>query len=390
MTVAQRTELAKAYRPLDPEWRKLDDAVRERLKQAPQPDLKKVMVTSEGFKPIPHFADARGFPHFYQTVFMLKRGDARQKGEVASPGFLQILDHAPDGDGRWQQQPPPGARTSYRRRALANWMTDTQYGAGELLARVIVNRLWQHHFGRGIVGTPNDFGMQGDRPTHPELLDWLAADLIQHGWQLKRLQKLIMISATYLQSSDAKGDGAGIDKEDRFLWRWPRHRLEGEAIRDSILSVGGLLDDKMYGPGSLDPAMRRRSVYFFIKRSEMVPFLMLFDFPEPNSSVGARVSTTVAPQALALINNPQIRSAARAFATRLKPFAAKSLEEAVTRGYLSALGRKPDAGELRKSVAFLQKQPTSDHAAGADDAQEIALADFCQVLFGLNEFIYPR
>jgi hypothetical protein len=390
LSPAQRTDLTKAYRALDPEWRKLDDAVRERLKQAPKPDLKKVMVTSEGFKPIFHFADSRGFPHFYKTVYILKRGDARQKGEVATPGFLQILDRSPDGDGRWQRQPPPGARTSYRRRALANWMTDTQYGAGELLARVIVNRLWQHHFGRGIVATPNDFGLQGDRPTHPELLDWLANDLIQHGWQLKRLQKLIMTSATYLQSSDSGGDRAGIDKENRFLWRYPRHRLEAEAIRDSILSVSGQLDEKMYGPGSLDPEMRRRSVYFFIKRSELVPFLMLFDFPEPNTSAGARVSTTVAPQALALINNPQIRSAARAFAVRLKPFAAESPEAAVTEGYLISLGRKPDAEELRKSVVFLQKQPASDQVAGSSGAGEIALADFCQVLFGLNEFIYPR
>jgi hypothetical protein len=187
LTDEQRAALLKWYRTRDQEWQKLETAVQEHLKQAPKPELKKVMVTSEGFKPIPHFADSRGFPHFYPATYFLKRGDANKKGEVATQGFLKILERTPEGEKHWQEAPPTGSRTSYRRRALANWMTDEKYGAGELLARVIVNRLWHHHFGRGIVATPNDFGLQGERPTHPELLDWLATDLIQHGWQLKRL-----------------------------------------------------------------------------------------------------------------------------------------------------------------------------------------------------------
>jgi hypothetical protein len=350
--------------------------------------MQKVMVTSEGFKPIPHFADERGFPHFYPATYFLKRGDARQKGEVATPGVLEILDRSPEHERHWQQEPPAGCRSSYRRRALAHWLVDTQFGAGQLTARVIVNRLWQHHFGRGIVATPNDFGLQGERPTQPELLDWPANDLLAHGWQLKRLHKLIMTSATYMQSADVDDTRAQLDKENRFLWHWPRQRLEAEAIRDSMLSVSGELDPKMYGLGSLDPNMRRRSIYFFIKRSQLIPFLMLFDFPEPNVSVGARVCTTIAPQALAAMNSPQVRSYARAFARRLNWTAEKTLAETVTEGYRLALGRGPDKSELENAAQFIERQRATYQGTDQPLAAELALADFCQVLFALNEFIY--
>ena len=385
----QRATLIKWFRTKDADWQRLDAAVQEHLKLAPKPEIKKVMVASEGFKPMPHYADGRGFPHFYPTTHYLKRGDARQKGEVATQGFLKILERAPEGEKVWQESPPAGARTSYRRRSLANWMTDTQYGAGELLARVIVNRVWHHHFGRGIVGTPNDFGLQGERPTNPELLDWLATDLIQHGWQIKRLHKLIMMSATYMQGTEVDDVRARVDKENRLLWHWPRRRLEAEAIRDSILSVSGELDETMYGPGSLDPGMRRRSIYFFIKRSQLVPILMLFDFPEPNVSVGGRVSTTIAPQALAIMNSPQVRSYARALAGRLEPDARKGLPSAITHAYQLSLGRKPDPIELKNATEFIKQQTasyTTDHKSTV--AAELALSDFCQVLFGLNEFMY--
>jgi hypothetical protein len=384
----QRTALMKWFRGKDPEWQKLDDAVQSHLKQAPEPEIKKVMVTSEGFKPMPHFADGRGFPHFYTNTYFLKRGDPRQKGEVATQAFLRILQRAPEGEEYYQEQPPTGARSSYRRRALANWMTDTRYGAGELLARVIVNRFWHHHFGRGIVATPNDFGLQGERPTHPQLLDWLATDLIQNGWQLKRLHKMIMTSATYTQSAESDATRAAVDKENRFLWHWPRRRLEAEPIRDSILSVSGQLDETMYGPGTLDQNMRRRSIYFFIKRSQLVPILMLFDFPEPNVSVGGRVSTTIAPQALAVMNSPQVRNYARAFAERLKPEVARGVPSAVKHAYHLALSRKPDSTELKDATKFINKQTESYRAEGKSAPEELALADFCQVLFGLNEFIY--
>src|SRR5205807_9611445 len=149
----------------------------------------------------------------------LRRGDPNQKAGVASQGFLQVLMTTPEKEKHWQQPPPQGWRTSYRRRALAGWITDTQYGAGHLLARVIVNRLWQHHLGRGIVGTPSDFGVQGEPPSHPELLDYLAQQLIDNGWRLKAIHKLILTSAVYVQTSEANPKNAKVDSENRFFWQ---------------------------------------------------------------------------------------------------------------------------------------------------------------------------
>src|SRR5213078_4482872 len=159
---------------------------------------------------------------------------------------------------QWLTPPPPGSRTSYRRRALAEWITDPKYGAGELAARVIVNRLWQHHLGRGIVATPSDFGTRGTPPTHPELLDWLANELIRNGWRLKPIHKLIMSSATYLQSSRIDAAKTQIDPANHLCWRRPRQRLEAEVLRDALLAVSGELDQTMFGPSTLDENSQRR------------------------------------------------------------------------------------------------------------------------------------
>ncbi|MCH7729483.1 MAG: DUF1553 domain-containing protein, partial [Planctomycetes bacterium] len=161
LDAVQRKSLLAWYRTEDDEWRKRHDRVQNHLKSKPQPKRTKVMVSSEGLPPIKHHADGRGFPHFYKQVFFLKRGDATQKKGEAEQGFLQVLMTSKDKEKHWQVAPPNGWRTSYRRRSLANWMTDTKHGAGHLLARVAVNRLWHHHLGRGIVSTPNDFGFQG-------------------------------------------------------------------------------------------------------------------------------------------------------------------------------------------------------------------------------------
>jgi hypothetical protein len=388
LTDEDQRSLMAWYRTTDPDWQKLDAAVQADLKNEPKPDLKKIMVTSEGFKPLHHNADERGFPHFYRKTYFLKRGDTHQKGEEKAPGFLKILEHAPEGEAHWQVPPPSGSRTSWRRRAMANWITDTRYGAGDLVARVAVNRVWQHHFGEGIVATPNDFGRQGARPINPALLDWLANDLEQHGWNLKRLHKLIMTSATYMQSIQPDEVRAKIDPDNKLLWHRNRQRLEAEAIRDSMLAVSGLLDQRMFGPGTLDESMRRRSIYFFIKRSQFIPILQLFDAPDPSVSVGSRVATTIAPQALLFMNNPNVRDYARALAERLQPARAKSMAEAVEEGYQLALGRKPDAQELERSAAFLTRQSASYRADHKAEPDQLALDDFCQALFGLNEFIY--
>ncbi len=260
-------------------------------------------------------------------------------------------------------------------------MTDDQFGAGNLLARVIVNRLWQHHFGRGIVATPNDFGAQGERPTHPELLDWLASDLIEHGWKLKRLHKLMMMSSVYMESSQDRRECESIDPHNILLWRWQPRRLEAEPIRDSLLAVAGVLDPTMYGPGTLDPNMRRRSIYFTVKRSQLVPMLMVLDWPEALNSIGVRPSTTIAPQALLFLNSPQARQYAEAFARRLN---ATSIPGAIDQAYGIALGRKPSPEEVATATAFIEK----DQNPSGGDSRQAALSDFCQALLCANEFVY--
>jgi hypothetical protein len=196
---------------------------------------------------------------------------------------------------------------------------------------VIVNRLWGHHFGRGIVATPNDFGAQGEPPSHPELLEWLASELIRNEWRLKSVHRLLMTSATYMQSADPVAESAKKDPDNRLFWRRTPRRLEAEAVRDSLLDVGGLLDRKMYGPGTLDENMTRRSIYFFIKRSRLIPMMMVFDAPEPLVSQGERPTTTIAPQALLFMNSPLVRKAA----------AGAGEAGAVEKIYPPPLGRSP-------------------------------------------------
>jgi len=297
---------------------------------------------------------------------------------------------SPDGVKTWKASPPKSSPLSYRRTSLANWITDVEQGAGHLLARTIVNRLWQHHFQRGIVQTANDFGKQGTPPTHPALLDWLASELIAQNWKLKPIHKLIMTSATYRQASTSVPQQAAVDPDNQYLWRYPARRLEAEAIRDSMLSVSGQLDPRMYGAGTLDPAHKRRSIYFMVKRSKLVPMMQLFDAPEPLSSVGSRPTTTIAPQALLFMNNPQVRSYARGFAQRLEPLARESLVVAVTQAYWLALGRPPTSDERADSVEFLDQQSRLLNAEKPTAARLQALTDFCQVLFSMNEFIYIR
>ncbi|MCU0878875.1 MAG: PSD1 and planctomycete cytochrome C domain-containing protein [Pirellulaceae bacterium] len=380
-----RKVLHDEFRRNDPLWGKLYAEVQASLSAKPRPDFVKVMVCSEGVTPIRHHTQGADF---FEETYFLKRGDNEQKMGVAEPGFLQVLSTAPAGPQAWRLAPPPGSKLSYRRSALAAWITDTEHGAGNLLARVIANRLWHHHFGRGIVATPNDFGVQGTPPTHPELLEWLAQELIASQWKLKPLHKQIMLSAAYRQSSQFDEADAKLDPENLWLWRRDPQRLEAEVIRDSMLAASGALDRTPFGPGTLDEAHRRRSIYFQIKRSQLVPMMQLFDQPEPLVSIGSRPSTTIAPQALALLNSPHVRGWAKEFAGRLVPAFEKSPTEAVKLGYQTAIARQPAEGELAAAVAFLESQEKSYVSSGKGDARELALADFCQVLFGLNEFVY--
>jgi hypothetical protein len=294
----------------------------------------------------------------------------------------------PEKDRHWAVTPPEGSRSSFRRSALASWITDPEAGAGHLLARVIVNRLWQHHLGHGIVRTPSDFGARGEPPTHPELLDWLATELIRNEWQLKPIHKLIMTSSVYQRSSAPDAAKTAIDSENRLFWRQERRRLEGEVIRDALLAVGNQLDGRMYGPGTLDGTQRRRSIYFTVKRSQLMPMMQVFDAPEALAGVGERSSTTIAPQALMLMNDAIVRESALEFARRIQSAAKPDSNDLVRRAYLVAIGRSPDSTEEADTNAFIAQQQASYAAARKSNAAELALADFCQVLFCLNEFVY--
>jgi hypothetical protein len=370
----------------DPEMIALTQAVRELELKGAGLQKAKVMVTSEGLPHMSHHADDRGFPHFYPETHLLKRGDVHQKQEVVTAGFLQVLAPAGKELSNWELKPPEGwTRTTFKRASLAHWMTDAQNGAGSLAARVMVNRLWQHHFGRGLVSTPNDFGVSGERPSHPELLEWLATDLINNGWTLKRMHKLIMTSQTYMQSGAHDEERATIDRENILLWRRTPQRLEAEAIRDSMLAVSGKMDLRQFGPGTLDQNMTRRSVYFFIKRSQLIPTMMLFDWPEHLVSIGQRPVTTIAPQALMFMNSPQGRDYAMTFAQRLPQ---DNPDQAVHDAWRLAFGRVPVDAELAASRQFLHRQQELHTSGGRSDAVMQSLVDLCQTILSMNEFVY--
>jgi hypothetical protein len=251
-------------------------------------------------------------------------------------------------------------------------------GAGHLLARVIVNRLWQHHFGRGLVDTPDDFGFQGGRPTHPELLDFLAAGLIADGWRLKPLHKRIMLSRTYQLGSAPDPRAEEVDPANTLWWKRDPRRLEAEIIRDNALAVSGLLDRTMYGAGTLDQGMKRRSIYFFVKRSKLVPMMQLFDWPDTMTSQGRRANTTTPSQALVFVNSPEVREMAAHFAASLA-----SETDPIGAAVARALGALPTAAERALMVKFLIAQTKS-----YGGKKEAALIDFCQALLAANGMIY--
>ena len=340
-------KLLSLFKKIDPKWIELSSQLQE-LESKQKKEITKVMVCSDGtkVKPMRHHTSSGSIPDFYKETYFLNRGDVRQKGEVASLGFLQVLTRG--------EEPKSKGRT-----AIADWITDVDNGAGHLLARVIVNRIWQYYFGEGIVTTPNDFGFQGQRPKNPKLLDWLSLQLIDNGWSLKHIHRLILESKTY-----------------RSI-REPR-RLEAEAIRDNALAISGLLDETMYGPGTLNENMTRRSIYFFIKRSKLVPIMQLFDWPDSLTSMGKRSVTTTPSQALSFINDPNIRNMAKAFAKRLK-----ESENPVKLSYRIAYGREPTNIEQTNGINFLKHQ-----TASYSGNKERALIDYCGAIMSANEFIY--
>jgi hypothetical protein len=318
-----------------------------------------------------------------QDVFVLARGEVGRKQGRAAPGFVLAAIATDDAE----QAILAGHGTeplADSRLGLAAFLADVDRGAGPLAARVIVNRLWHHHFGRGIVGTPNDLGTQGDPPSHPELLEWLANRLVADRWSLKALHRLIVTSATYRQSGAVDEAHRAKDPDNRLLWHRKPLRLEGEAIRDTLLAVGGLLDTTMYGRAGIDVKVPRRSIYLTVKRSDPIGFLQVFDQPEPVQSVGARGVATVPTQALAMLNAPLVRSAAEGLAERVGGAAAGARpEETIDACFLAALSRAATAAERERFAALLAARAAAEPAA-----RQAAVADICQLIFCLNEFVY--
>ncbi len=340
---------------------------------------------------------------------ILKRGSVTMPGDPVSLGFIDVLtakNYAPD-----TRKPAAttadenAAPTTYQRTALARWLTDADAGAGGLLARVMVNRVWLHHFGEGLVRTPSDFGVKGDTPALPELFDWLARTFIADGWSLKALHRRILLSAVYRQSTASDEKRVALEPENRTWWRRGAVRLDSENLRDAILAVSGRLNPQRYGTsvilpvppeaiitlsGSPYPAdikddawVHRRSVYAYAKRTVPVPLIQLFDGADASASCGRRLNTTVPTQALLLMNNDAVLARSADLAARLQREAPASLDAQVSRAFALALCRAPTDDERTRLGKFYDAQL----ALRNGDARR-TLTDLCQVVFNLNEFIY--
>jgi hypothetical protein len=338
-----------------------------------------------------------------------RRGNVKAHGVLVQPGFPEILQLVATSANATAEGTQ--GETSGRRLALARWLTQPDH---PLTARVFVNRVWHHHFGRGIVETLGNFGHSGSQPSHPELLDWLAVDFIEHGWSIKRLHRQIMLSTAYRQSSrrsargldEPTGSGESIDPENRLLWRMNLRRLESEIVRDSILAVSGSLDRTAGGPpvDITNPAdglseakpsptptsPNRRSVYLFARRVYPLKFLEIFDAPIMPVNCTQRTNSATVLQSLAVLNSEFLFSQADKLAARIIESVGSEIEPCVKLGFQIAFSRMPTESELAMSVAFLNEQEQGYVSTGnpAEKTRPLALADFCHMLLSSSEFLY--
>jgi Protein of unknown function (DUF1553)/Protein of unknown function (DUF1549) len=419
------------YAALTPEERSKREALRAEQHaleaQMPAPAPTAWTVANEGQTPPTH---------------VLRRGEVSRKGPVVEPAFPRVL-----GSGVGNQESGVRERASallalsgalgslpllteprLSRIDLAKWITRPDH---PLTARVFMNRVWQHHFGRGIVGTPNDFGIRGEAPSHPELFDFLATEFVANGWRLKAIQRMIVLSNTYQQASKVptSDQSRKADPDNHLLWRMNRRRLEGEGLRDAMLAAAGNLNRQVGGPSvrvPLEPEVydliftegepdglwhvtpdvaqhTRRSLYLLAKRNVRLPMLEAFDQPSTLTPCADRAVSTFAPQALILMNGPFAQEQSRAMSASLLTECGADVEKQVTRAYRRAFGRLPTADELQIAKEFLRDQSESAAdrlrarlpagvpdglPADADVAHAVALADFCLALFNANEFVH--
>lgn len=317
------------------------------------------------------------------TGRLLVRGDANSPGPLVQPGWPAVLGETPDQLG------------DAPRTALANWLTSPN---NPLTARVWVNRLWQYHFGQGLVHSASDFGVEGAKPTHPDLLDWLAQQLIESGWSTKRIQRLVVLSSTYRQAQQLSPANTTIDPDNRLLWSWPIRRLDAEAIRDSVLSVSGEADFAIGGvsvPPEKSEQRPRRSIYLFQQRSKMPEVMMTFDGPTTVTSCSRRSVSTVALQPLFLLNSPFMTRRAEALSMRIQQECALDVNQQIRSAFHRVLGRSPDATELRLANKLLQSNATLAIAGSLKQTSQTTsqsqldrLGLLCQSLMNLNEFLY--
>ncbi|MBX9787409.1 MAG: PSD1 and planctomycete cytochrome C domain-containing protein [Pirellulales bacterium] len=361
-----------------------------------------------GFEKVLGWTDVRSDP---PPLHLLKKGERHNPGEAvpAAPlSFASVPDRPLDG-------PVPERKSTGRRLRLARWIASAE---NPLTARVMVNRLWQHHFGQALVRSPSNFGFRGDQPTHPELLDWLAAELIGSGWKSKRLHKLIVTSRTWQQSSNHPRHAEFVQQDagNRLWWRAERRRLDAEALWDAMLVASGQLDVRMGGPSfrpTLPPEaleglskkgaawtpspieeQYRRGLYIFSQRSLLAPFMTTFDFSDTTLPCAARDVTIVAPQALALLNDPMVHERSRALAARVAREGSQlDASGKVCLAWRCAIGREPTTDELNLSLRHVERQQAMFAARAANgatdlDAARLALESLCHVLLNSNEFLY--
>jgi len=302
------------------------------------------------------------------------RGNPANQGEVAPRRFLRVLA----GDQ------PPAYQQGSGRLQLAEDIASPQ---NPLFSRVMVNRIWQQHFGRGLVSTPDNFGTLGERPTHPELLDWLAVRFQELGWSVKAMHRELLLSAAWQQSSLQTEAGMAIDADNRYLWRMNRRRLDVESWRDALLAVSGRLDRQQGGPSTnlADDGNNRRTVYAFVSRHELDNMLRLFDFPDANITASTRSETTVPQQQLFVINSPFMLNQARAFAARLQSEAGDDAGARIVLAFRLAFARVPTDDELQLGLAFVGAE---DSAELRDGTSLNRWERYAQILLASNEFMY--
>ncbi len=371
-------ELAKRFPELTPGFESLQASLKRHEKEKPQALPQIATLTERGGETASHR--------------LLVRGVYANEGREVEPSVPAVFCRADN-----TYQPVRELKSSGRRLALARWLTSPENSA---VVRVLANRVWQQHFGEGLVATVDNLGLTGAQPTHPELLDYLATEFIKSGWRLKSLHRLIVLSATYRQSAAMNEEAFTADPDNKLLWRFPTQRLDAESIRDAMLSVSGELDHEMGGPyvpaktrddGQVTveestPGAKRRSLYLQQRRTHPVTLLQVFDTAQMSPNATRRNPSTVSLQSLAMLNSDFLRARSRAFAAHLEKDCGADQTRRIEQAMLLAFGRKPKPEEQSAAEEFLRAQAAS--YAGKADQSERAWTDFCQMIFASNAFLY--